>query len=428
MIASAVLGLVRVARSRSAFRAATLATGTAMAQVIVVGSAPFLTRMYGPSAFGLYAVISSITIVLAVLGALGLPAAMIVAPNDSDSDALGLVALWAAAVVGALCLVSVAVSDEWLARQLHIGMDPELLYLVGPLVFLTVGVQVGRSSFSRRGLFTPLAALTAVTAAVTVAGQLLGGAIRSSDTTFALASGFGIAFSAAALLALRRGRWPSPGVPHRRSLVELVAPHKRFMYFRMPQELLVTVSQNLPQLLLGSLFAPNSAGYYVLAQRALQAPSSLIAGAVGDVFYPRVTLGARRGEPVFKLMMQATGILILIGLVPFGCVIALGPQLFDFAFGSRWILAGRCAQWLAVWLFCSFINAPSVRAIPVLGLQGAHLLIEVVSTAARISSLPLVAALRPGHLLLGVAIFSCVSGLHSLLLVGYVMASARRRA
>lgn len=112
-------------------------------------------------------------------------------------------------------------------------------------------------------------------------------------------------------------------------------------------------------------------------------PSSLLGNAVKDVFYPRITEAAQKNENVAKHMVFATGVLFLIGVIPFGLVVVFGPWLFTLVFGEDWVVAGEYARWLALFFLFNFINQPSVAAVPVLGIQRGLLVYELFSTGGK---------------------------------------------
>src|SRR5699024_9309969 len=109
-----------------------------------------------------------------------------------------------------------------------------------------------------------------------------------------------------------------------------------------------SISQGLPTIVLAGYFGPASAGFYSVSRMVLGAPSQLIGKSVGDVFYPRINEAALNKENISNLIKKATLILALIGIIPFGLVILIGPNLFSFVFGNEWSVAGEYARWIAL--------------------------------------------------------------------------------
>ena len=113
-------------------------------------------------------------------------------------------------------------------------------------------------------------------------------------------------------------------------------------------------------------------------------PSQLIGKSVGDVFYPRIAEAAHNRENLTKLTLKATLSLAAVGFVPFAVVIAFGPWLFGFVFGSDWVMAGEYARWLATWMYFLFMNNPSIKVLPIISAQGFHLVFTIFTIAIRL--------------------------------------------
>ena len=161
-------------------------------------------------------------------------------------------------------------------------------------------------------------------------------------------------------------------------LVNIGKKYKDFPLYRTPEIVLSAVSASTPILLLTSFFGPTAAGFYSIARTVLAVPTSLVAQSVGSVFYPRVSQAANNNEKVKPMIIKSTFYLFLIGLVPYGLVIMIGPWLFSLVFGSDWIIAGQYARWVALSSFLNFVNKPVVQSLPVIHAQKFQLLFTFI--------------------------------------------------
>jgi O-antigen/teichoic acid export membrane protein len=162
--------------------------------------------------------------------------------------------------------------------------------------------------------------------------------------------------------------------------------------------------------MLAALHGPAAAGFYLLAYRIVGLPNSVIASAVGTVFLPRLAEASHRSERLRPLLVKGTAGLAAVGLIPFGIVIVAGPWLFGFVFGAQWAPTGDYARWLALWFYCAFAAVPSVKVIPILGLQGHSLLYEIVVVALRVGALAAGAVIYESDLV-AIALYSIVGAL-----------------
>jgi O-antigen/teichoic acid export membrane protein len=85
--------------------------------------------------------------------------------------------------------------------------------------------------------------------------------------------------------------------------------------------------------------------------------------------------------------MKGTAALAMLGLLPYGLVVAAGPQLFSYIFGAGWESAGVYARWLSVPSYFAFVAVPTLSAVPIIRLQGQFLAYEIAVTLISIISL-----------------------------------------
>ena len=147
-------------------------------------------------------------------------------------------------------------------------------------------------------------------------------------------------------------------------------------------------------------------------------PILLIGKTVGDVFYKRLSeqVDKKRFAEAKLLYMQATGLLVLLGVIPLIIVLLWAPALFAFVFGDNWAKAGTYAQWLSVWTFFILINAPSLKMIIVLKKQKISLLINAISTPLRVLAL-LLGGMYFKDEWLTLLLFVVVSILHNVVII-----------
>src|SRR5690554_5153465 len=96
--------LARLRRSRFFRDVVAVASGTIAAQAIAFAISPFVTRLYGPEAFGQLGVFNSTVSLLAPAAALTYPIAIVLPKRDSD--ALQLVRLSLAVALAVALLIA----------------------------------------------------------------------------------------------------------------------------------------------------------------------------------------------------------------------------------------------------------------------------------------------------------------------------------
>ena len=422
--------LDRVWRSRFARNVAVVATGTAAAQAITIVFAPLITRLYGPEAFGLLGTFMAVVAVATPVAALAYPIA-IVLPRD-DRDALGLV--WLSAILSfAIALLAAAAlwaGGDWLTVTLRVESVAGYLFLIPMAMLFAAWMQIAQQWLIRKKEFSVVARSAVAHSLILNSAKSGIGWLHPVGAVLIVLATLGHALHAALLFIGAHRRYSGSGTEReqgpRTALSELAHRHRDFPMYRAPQNLINAASQSLPVLMLAAFFGPAAAGFYTLGKMVLGVPSSLVGKAVSDVFYPRISEAARNGDNLYRLILRATGALLVIGIVPFGLVVLFGPWLFGLVFGSNWVAAGEYARWLALWLLVGFINRPSVATIPVLSIQRGFLVYEVLSVIVRAAALILGVSLYQSDEI-AIALFAIAGVCLNLFLIAWVLRIAHLR-
>lgn len=407
-------------RSRFARNVAVVAGGTATAQVIGIIFTPFVTRIYGPEAFGLVGVFLALVGVVSPLAALSYPIAIVLPREDADAKALVRLSLMIAGALSLTLFLAIAFARGPIARAAGAEGLGALLLLVPVVVFLSVLSSVLRQWLIRKKRFGVTARVHVAHSALLHCAKIGVGLFHATGGVLIGLAVAGTAFHAA---LLRRGvrstsGWNEP-VPAQAKLRQVAIAHRDFPIFRCPQVFINSISQNLPVLMLATFFGPAAAGFYALGRRIVGVPIQLIGESVGQVFYPRIVEAVNVGQSPFRLLAKATGALAVVGAPIFGAIIVFGPFVFALAFGSEWERAGKYAQWLALWMYFGFLNRPSVATVPSLGLQRGLLIYEVFSTGTKLMALYLGFFIFKDDLV-AVAAFGVVGALAYALLILWV--------
>lgn len=407
-----------------------LVTGTAAAQGVAMALSPIITRLYGPENFGLMGTFNAIISIVAPIAALTYPIAIVLPKKDQDAKGLIKISLLIASLIAFLFTIALLLFGNNIADMFNISELSYLIYLI-PLVIIFAGlVQVTEQWLIRKKQFTINAKVTFYQSIIINGGKAGVGFFYPFGTVLVLFTAIGNGLKAFMLFFFSRKKNNNKSIKMRRTnkkgLKSLAKEYYDFPLYRSPQVFLNGVSQSLPVLLLTSFFGPASAGFYAIGRTVLSMPSSLIGKSVGDVFYPRIAEAYNNKENTTNLILRATTILSLIGIIPFGTIVLFGPFLFSLVFGSDWYMAGEYARWTALWVYFMFINQPSVRSLPVLSAQGFHLKFTIATLTIRM------AALSAGYFffnsdLIAVAFFGVSGAILNIILILMTLNISRRK-
>ncbi|GEN30136.1 O-antigen/teichoic acid export membrane protein [Cerasibacillus quisquiliarum] len=367
-----------------------MATGAAGAQAIAMLLSPFITRIYGPEAYGIMGTFTSIISIIAPVAALTYPIAIVLPKSDLDAKGLIRLSLIITGTISFVSLLLITLFNKQIANVFNLNEVSSFLFLI-PLVIIFGGLmQVSEQWLIRTKQFSINAKVTFWQSVIINSSKVGIGFFYPFASVLVILTVFANGLRAVMMIFFAKKSSHKKNMvteDRRKSLRKLAREYYDFPLYRAPEVFLNAVSNGLPVLMLTSFFGTAAAGFYTIGRTVLSIPSRLIGKAVGDVFYPRIAEAAKEGENVTNLIKKATLALSGVGIVPFGLIVLFGPKLFSFVFGSDWVVAGEYARWIALWSFFAFMNRPSVMSLPVLNAQRFHLIYTVIMLVTRLSAL-----------------------------------------
>lgn len=410
-----------IARNKFVRNVAVLMSGTAASQLIAFIFVPLITRIYGPESFGLLGVFTSLLMVLIPVTALTYPIAIVLPKHDYEARALTKLSFLITIITTTCALIILIFLGNPILELINAQSIANFIFLIPLGMVFGASLQIAEQWSVRTEQFSLMAKAAVAQSFVLNSLKSGVGLFCPTALTLIFTTVFGSLLHAGILWGgrcKRKGKAADKEVSC--SILNVARRYCDFPAYRAPQVFINAASQSLPILMLASFFGASSAGFYVLARTVMMLPSQLIGKAVGDVFYPRITQAAINNENASRLIIKATIMLGLVGLLPFSLIVIWGDQLFSLVFGSQWGVSGEYARWLSLMLFMNLINRPSVAAIPVLGLQRGLIVYELFSTGSKILVMYWALTVLNNDLL-AVALFSIFGAIAYIVLILWVL-------
>lgn len=366
-----------------------IVSGTMFAQIIVVLSSPLLTRLYGPEAFGILAIFSSITTMVGVIACMSLEYAILLPKEDKEAANLLGMSLIIVVIVTSLTLPVVYFGGDLIARLFRAPELGPYLLLVPPSIFIS-GIFLALNSWNSRTKHFGRLAVAQVTQSFASTGIRLGSGFAGYATGGNLI-GAQVVGSLISTGVLGGQIWRDDRVLLRGSIswkgmLDGLKRYKKFPLIDSGSRLLNAASWQLPVFLLAAFFSPAVAGFYALGFMIFQMPMNLIGGSIAKVFLQRVSV-ARFDGTLPLLVENVFRVLVIVGVFPMLTVTVLGPEIFSVVFGDIWAEAGLYAQILGLWAFVWFISAPLSSIWAVLEKQEFGLVFTTLNFVTRLISL-----------------------------------------
>jgi O-antigen/teichoic acid export membrane protein len=416
---------LRLTRRPEARQAGILTFGSVAAQVAVLATAPWLSRLFAPDAFGVFSLLLMISTIGGSVGGLCYEMAIVLPRSQRAAVYLFRLAMVLSlvtpfATVGLVALVQYAI-PQLFGRPLPADF---YLYCFVATV-LTAHLTILSHSHSRASQY---------------------GAVSVSKFTQTLAPAvfqIGLALAGMVNEGLLLGRvlglwtsqlWLTRGLPwgfrlrdfrHMR-ITTMVAASRTYRDFllQVPRQLLVRGATMLPAALLLGAYGPTVAGLYFFAQRLVERPGMLLGDALGRVPLRQFALRVQERKRLTRaslLYTAAVGTPVVAGVM----VLALTAHpLFRIMFGARWEPAADYASVLAFWAAVRLVSLPLATLTTVLRVQKFSLFVDAIF-AARVFIIPLLAA-RHASALVAVAGFCGLSIVYHLAIIATGLFAAMR--
>jgi len=351
-----------------------LAGGAAVAQLIVIGAAPFLTRLYSPAELGVLAFFLALVGPAALLGTGGYAQAVVPAQSDRKSLELVGFAITLCALMSISLLVAIFVGAS-------LGLfDRESLSWIWwlPVAAFIAGANQMLVSYANRKEKYGLMSWTAIarSAAASLMQVVLGIFFPSPQSLI----GGSTAGSLSANVRLTRS-WIGDARVSGVSLFGTISAarlYARFPRFTLPAGLLSQAQLAGLPVAIGIIFGSATLGLWSIAQRVVATPLSIVGDAVGAVYFRRAMFAQHSRGASIGLYRKVLFRLFLLSLIPFLAIGILAPELFQIVFGREWRVAGVYAQVMIPWLWVRFLVNPLARVTLVYGKNRLGLLLQGV--------------------------------------------------
>ncbi len=388
-----------------------LVGGTTAAQVITLLTAPIISRLYAPEAFGTLSVFVALVGSVGVVVCLRYEFAILLPERNEEAANVAAVCLLATLLTSALTALALWLWGEWLLSLLKAPGLARYLWLI-PLSLLIQGViqtasywtirnkQFGRVSAARVSASTTTSAVPIALASVGKAG------------TSALISSWvaGITVSAIVLTSTtwRNSQSLFKSSIQRSLILQSISRYRKFPLVDSWSGFVNTLSWQLPALMLSAFFSTAVVGYYALANRIILLPMTLVGHAVSQVFFQQGAALRTDRAALSHAVEMVFRRLVALGLLPALILAVLGQEIFTVVFGATWSEAGVYTQILAPWMFFLVISSPLSNLFLILERQELLLIVQTLVFISRVMAL--LAGGWLGNIYLALALWS-ISGI-----------------
>ena len=132
--------------------------------------------------------------------------------------------------------------------------------------------------------------------------------------------------------------------------------YNQFPKYGVLSSLLNSISKNSIVIVIKYYFGVLNAGYYTLASRVLSIPGGMYSSALTQIYLQQASLLDNYALKIYTKKIIWFG--FMIGIIPVILFLFFGQSIFGFVFGIKWLLAGKMAQFIALWFFFQILIGP----------------------------------------------------------------------
>lgn len=357
--------------------AATLISGTAIAQVITLLTAPVLTRIYTPENYGLLGLYIMVTTVVGTLATLQYNNIILITKDEAEAEKALVLCILLSVFFALILLVLVLILGNYFSLWLKNPGFSKWLYLAPVSVFFT-GWSNAFTYYANRHKLYKLLTVNRIISATLVPVVSIGLGLLLNGP-FGLFAGLVISQVIPAILLSNHFLWKR-NIKLDFSIAKvkyLLKKYKSFPLYSLPSEFINNLINQLPVLLIGRYYTPAIVGFYNLSGRILGMPIQLVSTAVGEVFRQKAAHDYHeKGNCVsaFKRTFLAS---FALSIIPFLTILFFGPVLFSFFFGAKWTEAGIISQVLMPLFMLRFTVSPLSYLFIIAGRQREDLIAHI---------------------------------------------------
>ena len=379
----------------------TLLSGTAIGQLVPILISPILTRLYTPDEIGIYSIFFASSNILALVASGRFEFAILIPKQRKEATEIVQASFIFLILFLLLFTCLFFLFKNQIAKFIGLSSVENTVLLI-PITSFLIGLFQILSYWSNKNDNYKTISRGKIIQGVIIGVIQVALAVLNS---FALVIGRAMALLASDLYllsSLKKTLSRPKGSDIKGALKKVLRKYKVYPMVTMPNALLNSVSNNLPNYMLESFYSLSQTGYYSWAVRLVQGPMGMMTSSVQQVFFKKASEAYNNNESIFSLTIKMYRNLFLIGIVPYTLLFLFSPQIFEVIFGSNWRTAGEYTRYLTPWLFMVFLNSPLNGLMLILNKQKEYFVYEILLFFLR------GAALFAGYLLMKEAQYSVI--------------------
>jgi O-antigen/teichoic acid export membrane protein len=358
-----------------------LTSGSLIAQLIVVGASPFITRFYTPADIGLYTYILAISHMF--MGIINGRYDMSIVFEEKDERVLSLVKL-----SFIICLVaSIIITIGFGLYFNYFSTQPTYIAVFLFLLLLSYGIINTLTAYNNRHReYKIMSTVYILRTSCQHIGAILLGLFKTGLLSllipYTIGQFLGINAQAKSIKPQLNKLKRVTG----KEMLEVLKLHYKQPLFSVPALFANAFSYSSVTFFIGELFTMSVVGFYSISVRVLGLPLSVVSGNVSRVFFEEASREFKTTGGFRKAFNKSTIFLVSLAIPMVIFMMIFAPPLCGFVFGEGWEVAGEYIKILAPMFGIRFVVTALSPGLLIANKQNYELVLQLMLVAASVIS------------------------------------------
>lgn len=329
---------------------AKISSGTIIGYVITVVTLPIITRIYGAEIIGIWTLLNSAAMIVMSFSDLGMTNAIMLEKKEDIEDTYKVIT----SIVAVISVVaSFAITVYYTVFNDVMGINPAVLFsLIVAIIFTTQQIQVCYTWLNRNAEYNVLMKNPIIKNGFYSVIAIILGLLGMNKSGYFIGQIAGLLIT---LIHMKRHLPKSFFTLNYSIYKNTFIRNQKFIKYQMPTKIISNFKGQVPILLIQGIWGTQMLGYYGITVRLLQMPSTLLADAVGRVFFQTTSAMKREGKEIGYYVYNNLIKGMKIAFIPIVFLMAFGDIILVAFFGVEWKMAGDFVRILTLQYFFMFL-------------------------------------------------------------------------
>lgn len=336
----------------------TLMTGTFIATIIPILTAPIMSRIFTVSDYGVLGIYMAISGLIGVLAYSHYAQAILLPKENDEAKQVLWFSLFCSLIVSFTAFLIFILF--YFFTNIIIDSALQFWYFFIPVSILLNGISAILIIWANRHQkYLQLSLNRIFQAIITVIVQITLGILFNNEVGLMVGLLTGQGISVILLLNnFMNSNDSGIGLPKPRMFKNIAYRYKNLLIYNTPSEFINNLINQSPIFLLQKFGGLSYVGNYNFTQRFLGLPQIFLSSAIVDVFKQKASYSFNYYGNCKEVFLKTLKILVAIAILPFIIIVFFAPSIFSFVFGTQWYDAGIFAQFMGIMFFFRFIVSP----------------------------------------------------------------------